>query len=457
VRKVGEKSSRVLIVKRGRGPSSENDNQLQLIGAMMTLTFRFHRSLTFASRYIYLQTQFKFGAGRFDGIDEFGRNGVKPPLMTKELYRERAVSIEAAMARCAAFPERAPRTRADPDEQAALTGLELAKLSSRNVSGMSQLNRLPYFDMVLDSLTDAMHIVSGWLSRNIMARTDGSRFTRFLHGVSDKRIDHPGAAPPPRSNRVHGQKRTAQMLKGDALIDKYEADLRAYRHREDQLILLPYAQRFGKAKSDTDIAAADAAYRKIQAPPNIAPASKRPFGLSGQMTAHHWVNFAKVYGKFLMFVVYDTNDSNQSNSAFFQPEERPNRALDAVCKELDILAAILDSNATAESKVRMNALIRQFAKDFNDHLPETEKTINMHNLLFHIPHTIERWGPARGYWCFPFERSVHPCATYRRVPRTPNVAPVSQILTHALALRVPLYFSQYDWLPLEYHQEPTAP
>jgi hypothetical protein len=131
-----------------------------------------------------------------------------------------------------------------------------------------------------------------------------------------------------------------------------------------------------------------ACYHAIQAPMGIAPRTKRPLTATSEMTAHHWLNFAKTgYGKYLL-------------SQHFKQD-----TLFAACALLDFTQACLSSTITAEVLDWIHELQATVAEDLQDgKFPVTEHSIVLHLMLFHIPDTIRFWGPVRHYWCFPFER-----------------------------------------------------
>ena len=64
----------------------------------------------------------------------------------------------------------------------------------------------------------------------------------------------------------------------------------------------------------------------------------------------------------------------------------------------------MSSNATTEMKARADRQSKRLALKFDILFPVIEKSQIMHALIFHIPDTIRVWGPARNWWCFPFER-----------------------------------------------------
>lgn len=123
----------------------------------------------------------------------------------------------------------------------------------------------------------------------------------------------------------------------------------------------------------------------MQAPPDMVKA--HPFTLSSQTTAYDWVQFVRSYGKYFL-------------SQYYSGE-----ALIVLVQLLDLMKLVLCGNITADVQEALHAARLVVAQDFS-RLPRTELGIVFHNLIFHLPDTIGRWGPVRGYWCFPFERSV---------------------------------------------------
>lgn len=128
-------------------------------------------------------------------------------------------------------------------------------------------------------------------------------------------------------------------------------------------------------------------YLKLIAPPGIAPQTKRPLTVPSHLSSHHWLSFTKVYGKYLLTHAY---------------EEGP--SLQILCNIIDLVQQCVASTVTPESLARLNQRIQDVAKSFEKSFPASEWSIVMHLLVFHIPDTIKFWGPARSYWCFPFER-----------------------------------------------------
>lgn len=135
-------------------------------------------------------------------------------------------------------------------------------------------------------------------------------------------------------------------------------------------------------------------YQNIAGPSKIAPRGKRPLSVPSEMTAHHWLNFTKVYGEYLIVNMYAAHDPMNVVAPV------------AAIRTLRIVKLATKSFHTEASSTRLKELIRVHAESWNRLWPEHEKSQVHHMLMFHIPATIDFWGPARYYWCFPFERSV---------------------------------------------------
>jgi hypothetical protein len=121
----------------------------------------------------------------------------------------------------------------------------------------------------------------------------------------------------------------------------------------------------------------------IQAPPGVV--NPHPMSLSGQNNTYHWLNFVRVHGKYL-FSQYFTGS-----------------VLKLFCAMIDLVKHLLSNIITTPLLHVIDVLIKRICKNLPI-LPNTERPIVFHNLLFHMPTIIAKWGPARSYWCFPFER-----------------------------------------------------
>lgn len=133
-------------------------------------------------------------------------------------------------------------------------------------------------------------------------------------------------------------------------------------------------------------------YRQIAAPRGVAPRTKRPFTMTSEMQAHHWVNFSKVYGPYLI--------------SHCMPEPPKTKYVRAATQVLEVVKKSLLSSVSNATVQQLREDIRELAEGFDDAFPNEFKVMMLHLLMFHLPDTIDYWGPARGYWNFPYERSV---------------------------------------------------
>ena len=129
--------------------------------------------------------------------------------------------------------------------------------------------------------------------------------------------------------------------------------------------------------------------RNLQAPPGLSAMS--PFTRSGEMTAHDWVVFTRVYGQWLLSQNFE------------------GASLALLLTLLNLIKLCISNTVTPALMLVIRAEVKTLSNAFTVLLPSTEKAIVFHLLAFHIPDTIALWGPARGHWCFPFERSDAAC------------------------------------------------
>lgn len=142
----------------------------------------------------------------------------------------------------------------------------------------------------------------------------------------------------------------------------------------------------------------EVAYRQVQAPPGVAPRTRKPLSLSSEMSAHHWVNFTKVYGKYLLSLKYS------------------GAHLEMLSLLLDFAGACLRSRITPGELDRLRDQARLVAERMHGLWPPTERPVTLHLLLFHMVDILAFAGPSRGYHVWAFERSglqtvtfVHKC------------------------------------------------
>ena len=137
-------------------------------------------------------------------------------------------------------------------------------------------------------------------------------------------------------------------------------------------------------------------YQSIAAPLGVAPRSKNHTTLRSEMQAHQWVNFTKVYGSVIIAQCYPTIEGTQNAVTGLQANMLS-----------DVVSLCLESTISVDHHIKLATAVKRFAEEVVDAFPVTEWSLVLHLLMYHMPATIARWGPARGYWCFPFERSVY--------------------------------------------------
>jgi hypothetical protein len=322
---------------------------------------------------------------RFFGMKEFSE-GRPAQLLTRPLYVNRGDWANHYRAKF----EAAKRADGTP-KYGSRAELKKHLYKTKNVVDISVLNSLPYFDIAWHTLLDMMHINANIVKQatNLLGGERNKRYAGET-GVTDLEVpelpDYEGMTP--------AEAKAASKKFGVDSARRTDDIERRAKHK----VLAESRIRF--RCNGEESAALEAAYGFIQAPINIAPRSKRPIEAPGQMTAHQWVNFAKVYGKYLFLKMYSREQDTINKGT---PSER-NAPLEAMCRLMDLLTSCLSSNATAALKVKMVAQARAFAARFDQHFPESELTVMMHVLVHHIPSLIQIWGPVRGFWCFPFER-----------------------------------------------------
>jgi hypothetical protein len=107
---------------------------------------------------------------------------------------------------------------------------------------------------------------------------------------------------------------------------------------------------------------------------------------SSEMTAHHWMNFVKVYGKYLLSLKY-TDD-----------------CLRVACAVLDFVKDCLLSHLPSGKVQEITQQATALAKELHKFFPQTERSMVLHLLVFHMPQGLRYFGPARGFWAFWAER-----------------------------------------------------
>lgn len=130
----------------------------------------------------------------------------------------------------------------------------------------------------------------------------------------------------------------------------------------------------------------DRGWLGILAPPGLLSRSQRPLNLHSQLNSAQWITMAKVTGKYLLGLAFE------------------GKALESLCDLLDYVTLCLSDRITPSLLTEIGIQAKRCANMINETMPEGEFSLVLHMLIFHVPATLKRWGPARGWWVFPFER-----------------------------------------------------
>jgi hypothetical protein len=249
---------------------------------------------------------------------------------------------------------------------------------SKNVHGFSKLTDLAYFDIIEDTLLDMMHITGNVIGKN-------------LHGMMTSRFE--------KGKDAQGEfDDVEEKVKGG----KTENEIRQIAAKERHALLQELHVRYQMFHvDDAGLERLDEYYKKVMAPIGVAPKSIKPFKGATCMNTHHWVQFTKSWGKYLLQIAYWDKNGLTMNEVLVE-----NRALMSLCALVDLVTACLASDATSENKRITDVYVKDLARKFSTVFGDTVMSLQMHLLFHHIPTQTRLWGPARSYWCFPFERSV---------------------------------------------------
>ena len=320
------------------------------------------------------------------------------------------------------------------------------------VKGLSAFISIPYFDISTDCTLDMMHITSGVVGRHLIKLITGAKLkgamskekqaARELAKRTQAQLDADNEAADERRRnfrtveekeeekedkmrkKVSAQITALHKLKGrkttPASRHRYQCQIDAANKRErDRQNVVNAARRERIAAADRVVASRDPVpersledfsnlwscsekirllvesrcYRRISAPRGVAGRGKLPLTMPSEMKAHHWVNFSKVYGVYLI--------------RHCMPEEDKADAVDAVEQLLIIIKLCLASTVNETLLARLDHLVKLCASSFNESFPPQLKVMMMHLLLAHMPATIRILGSVRGFWNFVYERSGH--------------------------------------------------
>lgn len=296
--------------------------------------------------------------------------------------------------------------------------------STNGFNGRSPLLDLPHFDLFQHTTLDTMHITSN-VCKDLVGMMTGERIKKAVAGAkanlgrAQKRAEAQehkvealikknveninkwtsdlaalvaaGKTASKKAQTLRGQIAAANLGEVDpnAPSDEEDYHLVEQRAAADRVARLEQLRGDWFISKDRAEAIETHGYKKILAPSGVAPHSKRPLSCSTQMTAHHWMNFVKCYGKYLLCLAFHEDDPT----------------LAALCQLLDFLKDCLRPTIAPGDIKKLYKDARELAGTIHERFPLNARSMMLHLLVYHVPSGLSLWGPARGVHCFPYERS----------------------------------------------------
>jgi hypothetical protein len=109
----------------------------------------------------------------------------------------------------------------------------------------------------------------------------------------------------------------------------------------------------------------------------------------------------------------------------------PDEIYTVICEFFGILRLLARRQVSVADLDTMSQEVQRVMENVEQYMPQSEMCIVFH-LISHIPATIQRWGPVRAYWMFPFERYISflvRCIKNRRSPEA-SLCSFHAIYTH---------------------------
>lgn len=268
----------------------------------------------------------------------------------------------------------------------------------KGVSGTSSLSKVPTFNMADHSVLDMMHTVSGCF--------------KHIHRMitTDLNVGDDGPAP----DVIAAQEAAAVGHAADTRIfelarDKFKSseELKRRGQMRRHGIAPPSAPKRPRglpvplvAFPGSTFAASNARWRmpdKVQfriesnCLENIsAPAGfivKTPLTKMSQLNSYDKLTFARLLGKYTF-------------AHFFT-----GKSLGFLCSMMDLIRLLTSSVITTDLLNEVEVLVRRLAMGM-PLVPGVAYPIVFHNLIFHMPSVVQKWGPVRATWMFPYERFI---------------------------------------------------
>lgn len=339
---------------------------------------------------------------RFEGYTSFGRDGVRPRLRTHNGIEQLGLRAESE------YPRLSNKQRQGYYQ------------TTKGVTGRSVLFDLHDFDLVQRTLPDMMHIVSGVIGRHLFPSISKGKLQQQLskeaarlHNTYVREVERVKEAN--LKLQAAYQRQMATWSNNLEKAKKASKRSAAYARKDDPKPQPPQpipeppppaaaaqSERGEEIELQIDTwcitprvtsGLEDHCWCNILAPPGIVGRTKKPFTTPSGLNSAQWMGVTKVTGKYLLSHLF-TGD-----------------LLQALCDFLDFTTMCLASSLNAIDLERIKKKAQVVARDIDRFFPLSERSLVLHILIFHIPAYLEMWGPARCWWVFPYERSVHICVT----------------------------------------------
>lgn len=130
-------------------------------------------------------------------------------------------------------------------------------------------------------------------------------------------------------------------------------------------------------------------------PPKFGEAS------TGTLKADEWRSLATIYLPIALISMWGKGSTHQSE----QHATTYYRILDHTMLLVGVVTLACFRKMTTTRGDAFLACMKQYLSDLPKLHPGTTFKPN-HHMTMHLPHFFKLFGPARGWWCFPFERTI---------------------------------------------------
>lgn len=262
-------------------------------------------------------------------------------------------------------------------------------VKSTGVTGLTPLSELVGWDIQCDSPTDPMHFVRV-IVHHLVSLMKAKKRKRKRKKSSGSAANVAGA----RANN--------------------HAD-----HDSDDVLVLDSpdeeAKRAAFVLSQAQQDEADRRYTSLRGPPGFTNPRAPPFKCSGLLKNYDWNNFVKYHGEYILSGLVAGTEQAAVISRLFK------------C----LATAVSEDVTPARIPAERAELVRMLV-DFERLFPRSELRMCLHSTL-HWPDARQLWGPAKGFWMYPWERFVGSLAwmiTSRKNPELNLVRRYAQFRFH---------------------------